>query len=363
MPSTETPNVSATREAVGVVIVSWNVKDLLLACLESLSNSPRPLRIVVVDNASSDGSSAAVASQYPVVEIIANDSNRGFTRATNQGLRLLGALPNPAPDVRVERLDGGDEEARPATSAGSISGVGFAVLLNPDTEVVGEAIGKLADYLSAHPAVGAAGPGLVWPDGSPQSSRRRFPTLATGLFESTPLAWHWPGNPEERRFKMQDAAETEGAVDWVTGAALAVRTAALKDVGGLDEGFFMYSEELDLCRRLADAGWATHYVPSATVIHHEGKSSDQAVLARHLQFQRSRVRYFHKHHGGPQAAIVRAAILLGYVFEAAAETLKLAVGHQPTLRRQRLATYRAILADGLAPALPEAPGRGPDPTS
>jgi GT2 family glycosyltransferase len=287
-----------------------------------------------VDNASTDGTVAAVSAEHHDVHIVANAANEGFTRAVNQGLRYLRVLDAPGRT---------DPKEAPAPKV--------VVLLNPDTQIVGDALSELADYLDAHPCVAVAGPGLLWPNGAPQHSRRRFPTVATGLAESTPLAWHWPRNPVVRHFLMEGSAEAAGPVDWLRGAVLAVRTTPLREIGGLDERFFMYSEEIDLCRRLADAGWQTHYVPSARVIHHEGQSSEQAVLARHLHFQRSRVRYFRKHHGIVAAAAVRAGIVLGYSFEVALEAAKLAMGHRASLRRQRLTTYRAVLADQLSPRL------------
>ena len=128
--------------------------------------------IIVVDNASADGSAAMVAAEFPAVRLIANTENVGFTRGNNQGL---------------------------AVARGR-----YVFFLNPDTEVVGDALAVMVAYLDAHPEVGALGPQLRYGDGSLQSSRRRFPTFATALFESTPLAWHWPGNPWARRYRMED---------------------------------------------------------------------------------------------------------------------------------------------------------------
>jgi GT2 family glycosyltransferase len=214
--------------------------------------------------------------------------------------------------------------------------------------VQGDALGTLVDYLHAHPAVGAAGPCLLNPDGSVQSSRRRFPTLAAGLFESTPWAWHWPSNPAARRYAMEDVPPaTAGPVDWVTGAAILVRGRALAAVGGFDTGFFMYAEELDLCRRLKDAGWATHFCPAARIVHLEGQSSGQVVPARHLHFCRSRVRYFRKHHGALAAELVRLNLRAGYAVEWGIEGLKGLLGHRTALRRARMQAYAAVLRDGL----------------
>ena len=225
---------------LSIIIVSWNVRDLLHACLVSLRDSPgvvltgderpttnderapsltlRPssvlnIEVIVVDNASSDGSAVMVATEFPWVRLVVNPDNRGFTRANNQGLAL---------------------------------GHGrYVLFLNPDTEVVGGALATMVSYLDAHPQVGALGPQLRYADGSLQPSRRRFPTFATALFESTPLAWHWPDNRWARHYRIADRPDDEiQQVDWVVGAALLVRRQALDQVGGFDEGYFMYSEEL-----------------------------------------------------------------------------------------------------------------------
>jgi GT2 family glycosyltransferase len=172
------------------------------------------------------------------------------------------------------------------------------------------------------------------------------------------MAWHWPDNPVARRFRMDDVPDDRaGRVDWLTGAALLLRTAALRAVGGLDEGFFMYSEEVDLCRRLADAGWEVHYAPAAEVVHHEGRSSEQVVPARHRHFQRSRVRYFAKHHGPWAARVVRAGLVVGYGVELLLETAKWLVGHRRPLRRARMAMYAGLLRDGLGGDVASGPAR------
>src|SRR5690606_36296894 len=141
----------------------------------------------------------------------------------------------------------------------------------------------------AQPDLVAIGPRLRYPDGSVQSSRRRFPTRLTFFWESTPLDRLWPANPWARRFRCADTPDDAAqAVGWLVGAALLVRTSAIAAAGLLDERFFMYSEELEWERRLSAHGqiW---YLPEAEIIHHEGKSSEQAIAARHINFQGSRV--------------------------------------------------------------------------
>jgi N-acetylglucosaminyl-diphospho-decaprenol L-rhamnosyltransferase len=315
---------------LSIIIVSWNVRDLLRQCLSSVfavrssavedapsaaSLEPRT-EVIVVDNASTDGSPDMVCAEFPDVRLVVNQENRGFTAANNQGLDL---------------------------SQGRT-----LLLLNPDTEVVGDALATMVRYMDAHPEVGALGPQLRYPDGSPQSSRRRFPTFATALVESTVIQEWWADNRVLRRYYMADTPnDAIQPVDWLVGACLLVRRPLYEQVGGLDEGFFMYSEEMDWCRRFKAAGWQVVYLPTATIIHHEGKSSEQVVPARHIHFQTSKIRYFRKHHGALQAEVLRWFLLVTYVYQLAREGFKWLVGHKRPLRAERLKAYRQVLGSRL----------------
>jgi hypothetical protein len=136
-------------------------------------------------------------------------------------------------------------------------------------------------------------------------------------------------------------------VDWLVGAALLTRRSVLDQVGDFDEGYFMYSEELDWCRRAKLAGWRVVYLPSARIIHYEGRSSEQVVAARHIRFQSSRVRYFRKFHGRPAAAALRAFVLAAFAVEWALEAGKWLLGSKRSLRRERMAAYGQLLASRL----------------
>ncbi len=342
--------------AVGVVIVSWNVRELLARCLESLRAAGLPTRIVVVDNASSDGSVEALRERFADVTWLVNADNAGFTRANNQGFRLLGHAGirggEIAPEARVHGpARGGATGGTPDGERGvqAVSPPDWTLILNPDTELDPETLDTLVDDLRAHPEAGAVGPALFYPDGRPQPSRRRFPSLLAGLVESTPIGWRWPNLPPVQRLHMRGEPEAAGEVDWVTGAAILLRREALEAAGGFDEGFFMYSEELDLCRRLHAAGWRVRYNPAARVLHHEGQSSDQVAPRRHRMFQRSRIRYFGKHHGALAGFLLRWGILAQYAVELVVEALKGALGHRRELRRERVSAYAALLRDGLHP--------------
>jgi hypothetical protein len=132
-----------------------------------------------------------------------------------------------------------------------------------------------------------------------------------------------------------------------------VRRAAYEQVGPLDEGYFMYSEEMDWCRRMAQAGWKAVYLPQAVVIHHEGRSSSQVVAARHIYFESSKLYYFRKHHGPLQAALLRAFLLLTYFYRLIEESAKYIIGHRRELRRERIAAHLQVLRSGLQSPSPE----------
>ena len=308
---------------LSIVIVSWNVRELLRRCLRSVlesleSEGPRALaaEVLVVDNASRDGSAEMVRGEFAQARVLANADNEGFTRANNQGIT--------ASDGR------------------------HVLLLNPDTEVVDDALAVMVDYMEGHPEVGALGPQLLYADGRVQSSRRRFPNLRTALVEGTFLQ-PWLGeNATLKRYYVLDRRDEERQeVDWLVGACLLLRREAIDGVGLLDERFFMYSEELDWCYRAKQQGWEVIYLPQARVVHHEGKSSEQVLPLRHLHFQRSKVLFFKKHHGRAPGEILRLYLLASYLWQMVVEGLKWLVGHKRSLRQQRIGAYWQVLRSGL----------------
>jgi GT2 family glycosyltransferase len=202
-------------------------------------------------------------------------------------------------------------------------------------------------YLEANPQVGVLGPQLLYPDDTVQSTRRRFPTLATGFFEST---WLRPLAPRPllRHYYAQDLPdEAIVEVDWVVGAALLVRREAYEQVGGLDEGFFMYSEELDWCRRLKAAGWRVVYFPPAQIVHYEAQSSAQVPAATHIRFNTSKIRYYRKYHGTLAAETLRWFLLGNFALQLLLEGFKGLLGHKRKLRASRIAIYLQVLRSGL----------------
>ncbi len=322
---------------VSFIIVSWNVRDLLRQCLRSVRQQNTEYRIQtedrgakkvqadvgelsseiwVVDNASADGTLAMLRDEFPDVRVIANSENAGFSRGNNQAL---------------------------AQAQGR-----YLFLLNPDTELCPGALCALVDYMDAHPDVGVVGPRLFYGDRSPQSSRRRFPTLATAFCESTKLQQWFPRNRLLTHYYMLDTPDdAEQAVDWLNGSALLVRREVYEQLGGFDEAFFMYSEELDWCYRIKRAGWRIVYLPAAQVIHYEAQSSEQVVAQRDIYFHSSKIRFFDKYHGAWAAALLRVFLLLMFAFQVAEEGAKWLLGHKRALRAARVNGYWQVIKSGL----------------
>lgn len=265
---------------LGIVIVNWNVRDLLLACLDSvyldLAQSGLSGRVCVVDNASSDGSAAAVRAQFPRTQLIEAE-NRGMGAGNNLGLRALGCSP----------------AAPQAPQA--------ALILNPDTVVRPGALRQLVDFLRATPTAGVVAPKLLNTDGSLQHSGFRFPGLtqaALDLFPPPGRLWRLVESPLNGRYPAAwYAAGTPFQVDHTLGAAFLVRTAALPAEGLFDEVFPMYCEEIDAQWRLRQRGWTSWVAPGAEVIHHGGRSSAQAPTRSFVQLWTSRRRLYRRYHG------------------------------------------------------------------
>ena len=310
---------------LSIIIVSWNVADLLTACLDSLyagvANTGSPtIEVIVVDSGSTDGAPDRVRERFPQARLIALDENLCFTRANNLGL---------------------------AQAQGR-----HLFLLNPDTLIIDDALACMVSFLDANTDVGMCGPHTLNSDGTTQSTRRRFPNFWIGLFESTWLQPYAPNRLLESYYYVNRNGVHETLdVDWVQGSALMTRREVYQQIGGLDEGFIMFSEELDWCRRARDAGWRVVYVGDAEIIHHGGKSTEQAVSQTHILFQQSKLRYFRKYHGPLVAAVLRAFLQANYLFQLGVESGKWLLGHKRPLRQSRISAYWRVLRSGLKVSL------------
>ena len=310
--------MSPTPMTVSVVVVSYNVRNLLAACLESLRDACRrgeADQVIVVDSASSDGSPEMVRLRFPEFELL-EVPNRGYGAGANAGIAR----------ARGEAI----------------------LILNSDTVVQPGAIQALAEELAADPRTAIVGPRLVYPDGSPQPTRRRFPRRWTPVFESTILEEWFPGNRWVRHYRMTGEPLVDSQeVDWLVGAALMVRRAAIEQAGGFDEGFWLYGEELEWCYRLRRHGWRVRYVDRATIVHHEGASAGQDQLHSRLAFDRGRLRAHQAIHGARAARAAARLITLHYAVQLAHEALKWALGHRRELRAERVARYWTLLRSDL----------------
>lgn len=303
-----------------IIIVSWNVRELLQRCIASLHASLAggtiSYEIVVVDNDSHDRTVELLRAMHPEVRLIESGGNLGFAGGNNLGLRAALGGANP-PE--------------------------YVLVLNPDTEATGDSVAQLIGWMQRHPDVAVAGPLLRYPDGSIQSSRRRFPTFGVYVFESTPLEWRWATNPWASHYRMADTPDDqEQEVDWLVGAALLIRRTAIEQAGLFDARFSLYSEELEWQRRLQQAG-RIMFVPTAEIVHHEGQSSAQIPTRRLILFHTNRLRYIRMAHGNIAAWFVRWFLLAAYGCELLQEAAKWVLGQKRELRAQRVATYRTLL--------------------
>lgn len=260
--------------AVSVVVVSYNTREPLLACLDALaSRVALAHEVIVVDNASTDGSVEAVRARFPAAVVIANDVNVGFSRANNQGL-ARGRAP-------------------------------YALVLNSDAEVSAGCVEALAGVLDARPEVGIVGPRTRFPDGRIQ--------VSFGPMLSPRAEWRQRrlvlavrrGDPRALR-DVESMASREHEPVWVSGSCLLARRSAIDAVGGFDEGFFLYEEDVDLCVRVRAKGWKVVFTPAAEVVHHLGASMAAAGVG--LEYHRSHLRFYAKHQGWGSRLALRAAL-------------------------------------------------------
>ncbi|MFN3689658.1 MAG: glycosyltransferase family 2 protein [Fimbriimonadales bacterium] len=281
----------ATR--LTVQIVNWNAREPLRAALRSLLAHPPQFdyEIIVLDNASSDGSVPMLEKEFPEVKCIVSERNLGFSRGHNLAARAAQGE--------------------------------YLLILNPDTEVLPGALDALVAYAERHPEVGIIGPKILNPDGSLQYSCRRFPNPVAALFRNTPLGRLFPNNPYTREYLMTDwDHNSTREVDWVSGAALFIRRAVFEQLGGFDEQFFMYCEDMDLCYRAWQAGYKVVYYPEPKVKHAIGRSTDQVANKMIITFHRSMYRFYKKHYVHRTFVLWRPLVPLGLALRAALFLMK-----------------------------------------
>jgi GT2 family glycosyltransferase len=271
-----------SQSRIDVLIVNYRSYDELGRCLESLEAERPALRqVVVVDHESDAAAVSQLARRFPWVGLIGRDTNEGFATGVNVAARATGAP--------------------------------YLLLLNPDCVVAASTCDSLRAFLESHRDVAVVGPRIRNADGSVQPSARRFPDLTTAVAgRSSWLTRMLPGNPlSQHNLPARDpSASSPVDVDWVSGACMLVRRDAFEAVGGLDEGFFLYWEDADFCRRLKGAGWRTMYMPSATAVHVGARSSRHAARASLEAFHKSALRLYRKH-AGPAGRLLTPLVFLG----------------------------------------------------
>lgn len=255
------------RPDLSVCIVNWNTRqDLEQAITSVLQSDPElELQVIVLDNASSDGTPEMVREQFRSVKLLESAENLGFAKGYNRAAE--------------------EAEGR------------HILMLNPDTVVQAGALRALVRFLDSRQEAGAAAPRLLNSDGTLQYSCRRLPGPMAAILRNTLLGRLVPGNRFTRDYLMADwDHRTVKQVDWVSGAALCIRRETWSEVGGFDEGYFMYAEDIDWCLRARQAGWHIYYVPESVVVHRIGRSSDQRPVPMVVEFHRSMARFYRRHY-------------------------------------------------------------------
>ncbi len=294
---------------ISFIIVNWNTRDLLRKCIDSIYKTVQTLtyEIIVVDNASSDGSPEMLAAGYPQVQVIANPENRGFGRANNQGFAVMKGR--------------------------------YALLINTDAVLVDKAVEKLWALAEATPRAAVVCGQLLNSDGSKQNSIASFPTLLSLTMNTSLLEYFFPGHYPSKRYEHKSPLEVDSAI----GACMMIRKKALDEVGFFDDRYFFFFEETDLAYAMRQAAWKIYHVPDAFIYHLQGQSIGDNARSR-IEFYRSRYQFLRKWHDAGYYSIARIIIF----FRLLANTLLASAGVLFTLgmvrgMRKKLSVYMQIL--------------------
>jgi len=294
---------------ISFIIVNWNTKDLLRGCLDSIAKTAGSLlhEIIVVDNASSDGSADMLTREYPSVRLIANSENRGFGAANNQGFAVMKGK--------------------------------YALLINTDAVLTEGAAGKLWSFAEANPRAAIVCGQLLNADGSKQNSVAAFPTLLTLASNTSLLEYFFPGKYPSKRYDHQGPLEVDSAI----GACMMIRKKALDEVSFFDERYFFFFEETDLAFAMKRAGWKVYQVPDALIYHLQGQSIGHNTQSR-IEFYRSRYQFLRKWHGSAYYRAAAAVIFLRLLADALlnAAGVLFTLGLSKNLRR-KLDVYTQLI--------------------
>jgi GT2 family glycosyltransferase len=276
---TEAPSLE-----LSVVIVNFNTADLLRSCLESVfaSSGPSSYEVIVVDNGSSDDSVSMVRQEFPRARLIANEANCGYACANNIGLC----------------------EARGR----------YMLLLNPDTVLPQDALARMLDFMGEHPDAGVSGPKLILADGSLDlACRRSFPTVEVAFYRLIGLSRRYPKHPRYNRYNLGHLDPDQVAeVDSVVGAFMLMRRQALTEAGLLDERFFMYAEDIDLCYRIkVNHGWKVYYNPQVEVTHFKSRATVRRWIPMTVYFYRAMWLFHRKHNAQHSSFLLNGLTAMG----------------------------------------------------
>lgn len=300
---------------LSIIIVSWNVREDLVRCLESIKkNRPRDkYEVITVDNASTDGTAETVRNLFPDVKMIVNDTNRGFAAANNQGIKIAQGQ--------------------------------YLLLLNPDTIVHPESLNLLVDFLNDNQDVGICGPKLLNDDGTIQPSTRGRPSFRAALYRHTFVRLLRIFRGQYRKWLMKDFGhDKQMDVDEVTGAALLIRRPVIEQIGDMDEAFFMYYEDVDLCYRAKQADWRIVFVPDAEITHLGGRSAEQMPVDNRIMMLTSLLVFLRKHRGKFKTGLFNCIFKPAVILKNALDLLGSVIAFILTitiLRKKKRETYVA----------------------
>lgn len=268
---------------LSIIIVNYNTKELLRQTVNSIQSNPakHSQETIIVDNSSSDGSVEMVWSEMPQVRLIANTVNEGFAKANNKGIRYASGR--------------------------------YVLLLNSDTVVLPGTLDTMIEFMDNHTLVGAVGCKVVLPDGSlDKACRRSFPTPMNSLYHALGLSHLFPNHPKFSQYNLTHLDEDETyPVDCLVGAFMMVRREVIEQIGGLDEQFFMYGEDIDWCYRIKEAGWQIYYYPEAKIIHYKGASSKKQKYKMIYEFHRAMILFYNKYYIRKYNPLVTLAVYVG----------------------------------------------------
>ena len=266
---------------LSIIIVHYRTRELTLQCLRSIREfTPRvPYEILLIDNGSHDGIGEALTEEFPKVRLIETGRNDGFSQANNLGI---------------------------VNAHGK-----YLLLLNSDTKILEPVFDRLVQYMDAHSEVGCIGPQHVGGDGRHQVSYGKFPDLFSEVLRKI-VDYQIALNDPNIRGYLTDFCSTEQEVDWLSGSCILLRREALRQAGLLDETFFMYFEDIDLCKRLRDHGWKVIYCPMSKILHYSGQSVKENILAGLVAYRQSQLYFARKHFGRRGDYLVRIILFLKF---------------------------------------------------